>query len=111
MSHNNSTQPAVSPEIGARMDKHFSQYILQDLIEDYDYNSASTHDDMRQVVDALHLPPTEPDQVMIVGINGPTCAGKTSFTQAVVESLAGRDIPVVQVAFDGFLYGRDRRLS
>jgi uridine kinase len=89
------------------MDKHFSQYILQDLIEDYGYNSA--HDDMRQVVDALRLPPTEPDQVMIVGINGPTCAGKTSFTQAVVESLASRGIPVVQVAFDWFLYGRDRR--
>ncbi|HEV7455106.1 MAG TPA: hypothetical protein VGO07_07655 [Candidatus Saccharimonadales bacterium] len=90
-------------------DKHFSDYVLQDLIADSSYDLMAQYPSIAEVIDSLQLITPRPDEVLIIGINGPTCAGKTTFTEALVRWLVTRNIPVTQLGFDWFLYDRPIR--
>lgn len=89
--------------------KYFSTYTLQVLVQDYAYSTTSSYEHTDDVIASLNLEPLPQNELAIIGINGPTCAGKTSFTDQLVADLESRNIPVVRIGFDWFLYDRSKR--
>lgn len=98
-----SSFPVVKPTLD-----DFLNYTLSNLCEDYKYRSVATFSGTGSLIDWLQLPPPRANKVTIIGINGPTCAGKTIFSQHLAEQLSSR-LPAVELSLEWFLYDRDKR--
>lgn len=90
---------------------HFSAYTLEDLITDYSYSQAAAFSNMHSLIDNLELPKLRSGRVTIIGINGPTCAGKTTFSERLVEQLKHNNIPCIGISFEWFLLDRKKRVA
>lgn len=86
----------------------FNDYNLKKLQEDHGYRRIAAFNSFESLIDSLELPPPQANKVTIIGINGPTCAGKTTFSQLLAEQLS-RKLPSTELSFEWFLYDRDIR--
>lgn len=87
---------------------HTSTYRFQNLLDDYHYRHTGIYKSLDAVLDSLNLPLPDPARIKIIGVSGPTCAGKTTFNKAIVAKLS-EHASAVELSMDYFLRARHVR--
>lgn len=85
-----------------------STYRLQNLLDDYPYRHNGIYNSLDAVLESLNLPIPDSAKITIIGISGPTGAGKTSFSKTIAARLS-KDFLACELSMDCFLRARKAR--